>query len=136
MINRHSLLVLAGALALALPAEADPIDGSKPLVCSTNQTHDCDVEGACDNGDPDDVRAPDLFKIDFGKKEITTLDEDRRGEVTKAASIQKTERAIVLQGVEGNRGWTLLIGKESGDLVLTVSDEYAGFVVFGECARP
>ena len=133
---RQISLVLTGALLLAGPALADPIDGSEPLVCSTNQGHDCDSEGSCDNGDPDDVRAPDLFKIDFRKKQITVLDEDRRGEVTKASSVEKTERTIVMQGVEGDRGWTLLIAKESGDLTLTTADEYAGFVVFGECARP
>lgn len=138
-MSRYSLILLLTAFALAhpaLPASADPIDGSKTLICSTNQTHDCDVAGACDNGDPEDVRVPNLFTIDFGKKVITTLDEDRRGEVTKAASVQKTERAIVLQGVEGDRGWTLLIAKESGRLVFTASDEYAAFVVFGKCARP
>jgi hypothetical protein len=139
-MSRYSLILLFTAFAMAatpaLPASADPIDGSKALVCSTNQTHDCDSASACDDGDPDDVRVPSLFKIDFGKKTITTLDEDRRGEVTKISSITKTERTIVLQGAEGNRGWTLLIGKEAGDTVLTVSDEYAGFVVFGACARP
>jgi len=40
---------------------------------------------------------------------------------------------LILQGVENGRGWTLAITETSGKMVLTVSGNEEGFVVFGAC---
>jgi len=40
---------------------------------------------------------------------------------------------LILQGVENGRGWTLSIAEATGKMVLTVSGDEEGFVVFGAC---
>jgi hypothetical protein len=128
-------LLLAGALA-ASPALADPFDGSDALVCGYMQTYECNGESECKPGDADDVRIPDFVRIDFDKKTITALDEERRGEVTTIRHMERSEGRIILQGVEAGRGWSLLLSEATGNTVLTVSADQDAFVVFGECTRP
>lgn len=128
-------IVLAGALG-ASPVAAEPFDGSQTLVCAYMQTYECNGEDACKPGDADDVRIPDFVRVDFGKKTITALDEERRGETTSIRHVERTEGRVILQGVEGGRGWSLLLSEATGTTVLTVSDDQDAFVVFGECTRP
>lgn len=40
---------------------------------------------------------------------------------------------MILQGVEGGRAWSMVIGKETGKMSATVADDQVGFVVFGAC---
>ena len=130
------LAVLLAGFLWASPAASGPFDGSAALVCAYMQTYECNGEKKCQRGDADDVRIPDFVRIDFDKKTITALDEERRGETTTIRHIERTEGRIILQGVEGGRGWSLLLSEATGDTVLTVSDDQDAFVVFGECTRP
>jgi hypothetical protein len=127
--------LLVAALA-ASPGFADPFDGSDALVCATMQTYECNGESECKPGDADDVRIPDFVRIDFDKKLITPLDEERRGEKTTIRHMERSEGRIILQGIEGGRGWSLLLSEATGNTVLTVSDDQDAFVAFGECTRP
>ena len=124
------------AVLAASPAFADPFDGSQALICATMQTFECDGESPCKPGDADDVRIPDFVRIDFDKKVITPLDEERRGEKTTIQRIERAEGRIILQGVEAGRGWSLLLSEATGNTVLTVSADQDAFVAFGECTRP
>ncbi len=130
------LAILLAGFLWASPAASDPFDGSAALVCAYMQTYECNGESACQRGDADDVRIPDFIRIDFDKKTITALDEERRGETTTIRHIERSEGRIILQGVEGGRGWSLLLSEATGNTVLTVSDDQDAFVVFGECTRP
>ena len=40
---------------------------------------------------------------------------------------------LVLQGVDGGRGWSLVIRQDNGHMTLSVADNHTGFVVFGSC---
>ncbi len=130
------LAVIVAVVLGAAPAWADSFDGSKPLVCAYMQTFECSGGSACKAGDADDVRIPDFVRVDFDDETITALDEERRGEKTKIRHRESSNGRLILQGVEGGRGWTLLLSESTGDTVLTVSGDQAAFVVFGECTRP
>jgi len=132
----RKLAVLLAGFVWASPAAADPFDGSAALICAYMQTYECNGEKKCQRGDADDVRIPDFIRIDFDKKIITALDEERRGETTTIRHIERSEGRIILQGVEAGRGWSLLLSETTGETVLTVSDDQDAFVVFGECTRP
>jgi hypothetical protein len=124
-------------LGFAWPAgAAAPFDGSVPLICASIQSFECDPDqDVCDEGDADDVVAPDFMRIDFEKKQLISLDEDHRGQITSIGSVQKLEDGVILQGSEGGRGWTLRL-TDSGQTVMTVSDPLAAFVIFGSCTKP
>jgi hypothetical protein len=104
--KRISVLVAASFFIAAGSAAGEPFDGSKTLICAWIHTVECNTEGEC--GD----------------------------EVTKIQNQRRENGQLILQGVEAGRAWSLLISESSGDTVLTVSDVKAGFVAFGECARP
>ena len=97
---------------------------------------ECTSEGHCSQGDADDVSIADFMRIDFKKKRMLLLDEERRGETTAINRIEKLEDRLILQGIEATRGWSLSIDQETGDFVFTVSGQGSGFVVFGECTKP
>ena len=81
------------------------------------------------------------IKTDLDYKRIVAtkgdlLDQERRGEATKIQRIEKPEGRVILQGVEGGRGWSLNLSQETGNIVMTVAGDGSGFVVFGECTLP
>ncbi len=115
---------------------AAPFDGSTELVCAFMDAVECTSEAPCSQGDADDVSLADFARINFKKKQITLLDRERRGETTAINRIETLDDRLIPQGIEGARGWSLSLLKETGDFVLVVSGEGSGFVVFGECAEP
>ena len=44
-----------------------------------------------------------------------------------------TKVAIVLHGVEGAYGWTLVVGIQDGSMAVTLLDREGAFVLFGSC---
>lgn len=120
----------------APPARAATFDGSRELLCAFMDTVECTEEGECIKGDADDVVMPDFVRINFEKQEIKLLDQERRGEATKIQRIEKPEGRVILQGIEGGRGWSLNLSQETGNIVMTVAGDGSGFVVFGECTEP
>ncbi len=134
--KRASALLSVWAFLSAGPASAATFDGSTELICSFMEAIECDREGTCAEGEADDVLLADFVRIDFKKKQMTLLDEERRGETTAIQRIEKLEDRLMLQGIEGARGWSLTIAYDSGDTVLAVSGSGAAFVAFGECTRP
>lgn len=129
-----------GALALLawLPAgaarAAGPFDGSKPVICSTDDTVACLDEGGCSAGDAADVNLPSLVRVDFAKKLITGLSGERAGETTPLETMRHNEGHLVVQGGQGGRGFTLLLDESTGDLTVGVVGSGTVFVVYGACA--
>ncbi len=120
----------------AAPAWAATFDGSTEVICAFMDAIECTSDGNCSQGDADDVSLADFMRIDFKKKRMLLLDEERRGEATAINRIEKLEDRLILQGIEAARGWSLSIDQETGDFVFTVSGQGSGFVVFGECTKP
>jgi hypothetical protein len=119
---------------VAAPALAKgPFDGSKPLLCAVTDSDICVEDGACVEGDAEDVRAPRFVRLDVKAKKIEILDAGREGEVTSVDRVVRSEGRLILQGVEEGRGWTLLVSENTGETTLSVSDDGGAFVTFGAC---
>ena len=128
-------LGLGSMLALLVhPAQAaGPYDGSKALLCAVEDTDECEGDGACLDGDADDVSLPSFVRIDVGGKKIQILDDGREGDATAIQSVTRTEDRMILQGVEAGRGWSLVIALESGETTMSVSDDGYALLAFGSC---
>jgi hypothetical protein len=58
------------------------------------------------------------------------------GVESRQAAIQRLEHAdgrLMLQGGQGGRGWSMVIGEETGKMSASVVDADVGFVIFGAC---
>ncbi len=131
-----SAFLIAWMCVVAAPAWAATFDGSTEVICAFMDAIECTSDGNCSQGDADDVSLADFMRIDFKKKRMLLLDEERRGETTAINRIEKLEDRLILQGIEAARPWSLSIDQETGDFVFTVSGQGSGFVVFGECTKP
>ena len=136
MTKSASAFLIAWMCVAAAPAWAATFDGSTEVICAFMDAIECTSDGNCSQGDADDVSLADFMRIDFKKKRMLLLDEERRGETTAINRIEKLEDRLILQGIEATRGWSLSIDQETGDFVFTVSGQGSGFVVFGECTKP
>jgi hypothetical protein len=135
---------LAAALALGLallPASVlraeGPFDGSKPLICTADDTVECsDAHDTCLPGDAEDLDLAALFRLDFAAKRLEALGAGREGQSAPIEQVRREGGRLVLQGGRGGRAFTLLIDETTGESTATVTDVGAAFVLFGACAAP
>ncbi len=127
-----ALLMVA---VLVTPASA-AIDGSSNLLCAVVDVFECGPENGCMESTAEGINIPQFIRIDFaGKKAMGTLPS---GE-TREVGIERMEQeggALVIQGGQQGRGWSVTIGEETGKMTMTASGDRFGFVVFGACTIP
>lgn len=125
-------LALLGCIA-PIMASADEFDGSRPLICATIDTVECGANSACLYGPAESINFPQFFRINFLEKTISGTRVDGTEAATNIKSLTSLEDDLILQGIEGGRGWTMAITQSTGKLVVAASADQAGFVVFGAC---
>ena len=118
-----ALLSCAAASALA-----GDFDGSKRLLCATVEARDCWSGTPCYHGLADDIGAPRFLRLDFDEKTITS---ERR--TTAIAAIDRSERQVLIQGVELGYGWALAIDPKDGRFSAALTDLSGVFVLHGAC---
>ena len=125
---RFNLKFLAAALCIAAaPALAADFDGSKALICSTIETHDCAAGTTCERGLAEDINVPQFIRLDFAKKTISA-----RGR-TSTIRYARSGGMLVIQGFENNRAFSATISEQSGKLVAAIAADEAGYLIFGAC---
>jgi len=125
---RFNLKFLAAALCIAAaPALAADFDGSKALICSTIETHDCAAGTTCERGLAEDINVPQFIRLDFDKKTISA-----RGR-TSTIGYARSGGMLVIQGFENNRAFSATISEQSGKLVAAIAADEAGYLIFGAC---
>ena len=124
-------LAFLGLILTPLSSSAGPFDGSVPLLCAVIQIVECGVDGECYPGQPEIANIPRFLKINFKNKTISATEESGRKETSRIKNIERAKGNLILQGSENGRGWTIVISEETGKISATVSDDRAGFVVFG-----
>jgi hypothetical protein len=111
---------------------AAPYDGSVPLLCAALTIQECgNASGECHPRRAEEVNIPPFVKIDVAQKTIAST-----GVESRQAAIQRLEHAdgrLVLQGGQGGRSWSMVIGEETGQMSASVVDDEVGFVIFGAC---
>ena len=121
-------LLLAAPALLPFAALAADFDGSKNLLCASQQVMDVNGGREVVSGLPDELGAPSFMRINFKDKTIT-------GD-TRATPIRVLERngeRLLLQGVELGLGWTLALATSSGKMSGSLVDEDGAVVIFGSC---
>ena len=131
MKNRQSTL-LVGVLAFGSSAFGADFDGSKALLCAPSEVLDCTSgDDKCWSSSPRKAGAPSFLRIDFAKKTVSGSHLS-----SKILHLDKSANQVLLQGIELDMGWTIVIDSATGELAITITDRGGAFVLFGACTVP
>jgi hypothetical protein len=136
-MNRlYGIIFALAVAAVPAPLAAQGIDGSTPVLCAVIDAIECTPGGECLSGRTEDINAPLFIKIDFAAGSISGTRPDGSQLSTPIKRTVRLDGALILQGDEGGRGWTVDIGKESGVMTVTLAEDGAAIVIFGACTTP
>jgi hypothetical protein len=127
-----SVVLWAVGLCLTPPqvAAASKYDGSVPLVCVPLAVTECGVEGECQKGTPQSVNLPQFFSVDFKTMTIRAVEANRESGIK---TVDRVNGKMLLQGVQGQLGWTMIIAEDSGQMSATIAGAMEGYIIFGSC---
>ena len=129
-------LLLPACLLLLVPTagQAGDFDGKKPFVCTLVEVASCVPGHECARENADAIGVPHFYAIDVAKNEVSeTRANGSSGRTSKIDRVEHPPGALLLSGVEGDRGWTAAVGEDSGKLSMAVVGDRVSFVVFGDC---
>ena len=121
-------LLAAAFCAAVVPAVAADFDGSKPLICSSIEAHDCELGVTCLRKVAEDLNVPQFIRLDFAKKTLSA-----RGRTSQMQNYQRSGGMLILQGVENDRAFSVTINEQSGKLVGAIAADEEGYMIFGAC---
>ena len=131
------LTLLLPASLVLLPAtlgHAGEFDGKKPFVCTLVDISSCVPGHECARESADAINVPHFYSFDVaGTKVGETSPSGGTGRTSRIDRIEHPPGALLLSGVEGDRGWTASVGEDSGKLSMAVVGDRVSFVVFGDC---
>jgi hypothetical protein len=111
-------------------ARAESLDTSRPLQCSISEAAECDGVAACTDVTLEQIDLPPLWRVDFAAKQLASEDGQRSSPI---AALETLESALILQGHQGGRGWTLVVERATGHLSVSAADAEGAFVLAGSC---
>ena len=133
---RVTCAVLISALLVASVGEAGTFDGSKSLLCAPATAVSCTSEGKCETSGPEGINFPLFLRMNAGEMQVRGTLADGTEKTVVIARSEKREGALVLQGDQEGRAWSLEIDGASGKMTLAVAGRGEGFLVFGACTNP
>jgi hypothetical protein len=104
-------------------------------TCTLTNAFACTSDDGCKEVSIKELLAPRFIRIDLKTKTISSLDRNIARDNTKIAAIEHLKGMLVMQGTE-QRGWSITIGDDSGELTLSASGDGESVVVFGSCLNP
>jgi hypothetical protein len=125
------LPVLGLLLLVAPPASAEVLDTTKSLRCAIADAAECDLAAQCSDVEVAALELPDLWRVDFAAKQLASTDGQRTSPI---AAVETLEGALVLQGHQNGRGWSLVIDRATGHLSGAVAGAEGSFVLAGGCS--
>ena len=127
------LMMVATLAGLSGQAVADGMDGKMPVICATNEVFDCGPNVDCVKDTPDVVNLPRFIRLDFAAKKAFTKRQDGEERTAEITSQQVADGTVILQGIQLDHAWSLVISQATGDMSLTIAGDAVGFVIFGSC---
>jgi hypothetical protein len=103
-------------------------DGSKPLLCTTIDSHFCGIGEVCFRTLPAILGAPQFIRINFAKK--TIIGPQR---TTEIRYMEPGSGQLLLQGTELGYGWSIALDTTTGAMSTTLVNREDVFVLFGAC---
>jgi len=126
-------LTMIAALLLAGSAVADDVRNTRSLLCSVLEAHLClEVEG-CVRVLPEDMNIPQFIRIDTGTRKLSTTPASGERRETVAKSMDRIDGQLILQGIEANRAFSLLIDEASGLATFASAADGGSVSVFAAC---
>lgn len=122
------------AAAMAATASAGEITGKAQVVCASVNVVGC-TEGNCMQGQAQTFDLPTFFFVDPERKLVHATGESGKEVSSPIRNFEVTENAIILQGFENNRGWTLGMDRATGGMTLNATGADVSFMVFGNCTE-
>jgi hypothetical protein len=126
-----TITVALGLCMLPGPLLAAKYDGSVSLVCVPIEIIECVAAGECFNSTAEDVNLPQFIKVDVKAKMLSAAEEG--GKKAEIKHLEHTNGRMIMHGGQEGRGWTLVISEETGKMSATISEDQAGFIIFGAC---
>lgn len=121
-------------IALPLPLPAAGPDDVQPLLCATVDAIECDGRSSeCQAGTTESVNLPQFVKIHLKERKIEAVRQGGERLSTTVMSHKREDGKLILQGIEGGRGWSLVVVEETGKMSAAIAGDEVGFVVFGNC---
>lgn len=129
------ILITIAFLLPTHPAVAE-IDTSSPLLCSVINAAEYTLDEGCFEGTAESFDLPQFVKIDFSNNLISEVGANSRGRKSRILNFKNIENTFMLQGIENERSWSVIVEGDTGKMSATVSEARAGFVIFGACTSP
>jgi hypothetical protein len=121
-------------LPLSLSSMATDLNESKPLLCATIDAIECDGRTSeCQVGTAEMVNLPQFVRIHVKERKIETVRQGGGGLSSTIMDQKREDGKLILQGMEGGRGWSLVIVEETGKMSAAIAGDHVSFVVFGNC---
>jgi hypothetical protein len=130
---RWIVAACTAALVGTMPTLAEPVVGAERLLCASSNVGVCVDTGECEVGPAWTLDVPEFIEIDLGTKTLTTTAASGENRTSRAAQLTRDGSAIILQGVENGRAYTIAIEATTGRLTAAVTRDWLGIVVFGHC---
>jgi hypothetical protein len=103
-------------------------------MCAIVDVFDCSGH-ECTEVTAEAVGVPDLIRVDPAGKSMTALDPELTGRATALESVSKDDHKTTARAKEGDRSLVLVVEDESGEAMLTVSDDKVTLVGYGKCSK-
>src|SRR5262249_19222113 len=124
--------VVGVCLASHQATAAGKADGSVPLVCVPLSVTECGADDECQRGTAASVNLPQFLRVDINAMTIRAVEEGRESTI---GSLTRVNGKLILQGVQGMHGWTLIIAEDTGHMSATISRAGEGYIIFGSCTQ-
>ena len=133
-MRRRAAAVLATlAMAVSGPTLAAPFDGSKPFICAALEIHSCATGVPCAAQTTEGIDAPRFLNISVADKKITGTRPSGGSVDATIELVRHSQDMMFLLGAQDAFAWNITIGEGDGKMVLTLSDNEDGVVIFGAC---
>jgi hypothetical protein len=131
-VRAAPLVVGAGLLlsSLAAGAPAEGLDGKAALVCDFTEAAQCDGGAVCRDVTLEQIDVPGVIHVDFSAGTLASEDGARTSPI---GAVEALDTALVLQGHQNGRGWTLVVDRATGQLSATLAEVEGAFVLTGAC---
>ncbi|HYS17121.1 MAG TPA: hypothetical protein VET45_09385 [Candidatus Binatia bacterium] len=135
-LQAAGLSVTLACLALVSPVSAaGKYDGSRPMLCAVTAVSECTADGKCERSAPHEGNnLPAFLRVDLKGRLLT--DNDGSGRKTEIKTSSVVDGQLMLQGGENGKGWTMVIGSETGRWGGSIVEDDGLFAVFGVCTLP
>jgi hypothetical protein len=116
-------------------AAAKDISDAQKLICAPLIAHQCSAQEKCSSGSPGSVNIPQFFRVDLKERIVIGEATGNEQRTSKISNVDSGDSVLILQGTQLGRGWSAVINKATGKMVVTSSADDIAIALFGACTE-